>query len=58
MMTSTKILKDLRSFLKQTAKNPQPYRQNPQDFTRKRKFDFFKITLLMLSLLKSPYRAS
>jgi len=58
MQTSIKIFKDLRKFIRATAGNPELYRQNPQDFTRKRKLHFFKLSLMMLSLLKSRYKVS
>ncbi|MCY7359820.1 MAG: hypothetical protein LH609_20685 [Rudanella sp.] len=56
MKTSTKIITDLRTFLDNAARNPAPYRQKEQDFTRNSKLNFAQLAGLILTLLKSPYR--
>ncbi len=58
MKISTQIFKDLRCFLHQADKNRSKYRQNFQDFTRNSKLNFSKITIFMLTLLKSHYKLS
>jgi hypothetical protein len=52
MTTTQKIFSDLRKFFLQASKNPEKYRQRPEDFTRKRKLHFSKLALLQISLLK------
>ena len=58
MSTAQKILKDLRQFFKAASHDPSPYRVSEEDFTRKGKLHFGKLSLLMCSLLKSRCRAS
>jgi hypothetical protein len=55
-MITTKIFKDLRKFLHQANKNRSDYRVNENDFTRQSKLNFLKISFLMFTLLKSPYK--
>jgi len=33
MQTSVKVFKDLQKFIRETAHNPERYKQNPQNFT-------------------------
>ena len=58
MDINAKIMRDLRIFFLSACKNPEKYCQRPQDFTRKSKLNFTKLTLLMISLLKSHYKLS
>jgi len=56
MMTSAKIMGDLRKYFRKIAQNSGTYGEKVGDFTRKRKLYFSKLVKLMLSLLKKVCR--
>jgi hypothetical protein len=51
-----KIVSQLQTFLRDTSKNPEKYRQKPSDFTRNRKLPFSFICKFFIQLLKKVYK--
>ena len=51
-----KIISELQSFLSNSERYLEKYRQNPTDFTRERKLPFKTVSKLLSKLLKKAHK--